>query len=86
MGAAALPELKKYMDKRLYITMNADRKISGILRGYDPFTNLVLDESFVHSPTIRLLLETSLSVETVLLALSQLIELITPERFRLLYP
>ncbi|KAJ9051409.1 hypothetical protein DSO57_1004819 [Entomophthora muscae] len=38
------------MDKRLYITMNADRKISGILRGYDPFTNLVLDESFVHSP------------------------------------
>lgn len=41
------------MDKRLYITMNADRKVSGILRGYDPFTNLVLDESYDHSANDR---------------------------------
>ncbi|KAF5826741.1 ribonucleoprotein LSM domain-containing protein [Dunaliella salina] len=37
------PELKKFMDKKLNIAMNANRQISGTLRGFDQFMNLVLD-------------------------------------------
>lgn len=33
------------MDKRLQIQLNANRKISGVLRGYDAFMNIVLDET-----------------------------------------
>lgn len=40
-----VPELKKFLDKRLSIKLNGTRKISGILRGYDQFMNLVLDET-----------------------------------------
>jgi small nuclear ribonucleoprotein G len=39
------PELKKYIDKRLSITLNNTRTVTGVLRGYDHFMNLVLDES-----------------------------------------
>ena len=53
------PELKKYMDKRLSrespdplspcltrlaVRLNGQRVVVGILRGFDPFMNLVLDE------------------------------------------
>eukprot|EP00195_Chlamydomonas_chlamydogama_P011417 CAMPEP_0202901988 /NCGR_PEP_ID=MMETSP1392-20130828/15699_1 /ASSEMBLY_ACC=CAM_ASM_000868 /TAXON_ID=225041 /ORGANISM="Chlamydomonas chlamydogama, Strain SAG 11-48b" /LENGTH=75 /DNA_ID=CAMNT_0049588661 /DNA_START=141 /DNA_END=368 /DNA_ORIENTATION=+ len=37
------PELKKFMDKKLSITLNANRQVSGVLRGFDQFMNLVLD-------------------------------------------
>jgi len=33
------------MDKRLQLQLNANRKISGVLRGYDAFMNIVLDEA-----------------------------------------
>lgn len=33
------------MDKRVRIQLNANRKISGVLRGYDAFMNIVLDET-----------------------------------------
>jgi small nuclear ribonucleoprotein G len=33
------------MDKRLLIQLNGSRKVSGVLRGYDPFLNLVLEEA-----------------------------------------
>jgi small nuclear ribonucleoprotein G len=39
------PELRKYMDKRLFLQLNGGRKVSGVLRGYDPFMNIVLEES-----------------------------------------
>lgn len=39
------PELKKFMEKRLAIKLNGARKISGVLRGFDQFMNLVLDEA-----------------------------------------
>eukprot|EP00613_Pedinella_sp_CCMP2098_P007135 CAMPEP_0171596012 /NCGR_PEP_ID=MMETSP0990-20121206/1675_1 /TAXON_ID=483369 /ORGANISM="non described non described, Strain CCMP2098" /LENGTH=75 /DNA_ID=CAMNT_0012157099 /DNA_START=34 /DNA_END=261 /DNA_ORIENTATION=+ len=39
------PDLKRYMDKHLAIKLNASRKVSGILRGYDQFLNMVLDET-----------------------------------------
>jgi small nuclear ribonucleoprotein G len=42
----AQPELKKYMEKRVYCQINGNRKVIGILRGYDVFMNIVLDEAF----------------------------------------
>ncbi|RKL13946.1 hypothetical protein BFJ68_g6763 [Fusarium oxysporum] len=33
--APAQPELKKYLDKRLFVQLNGSRKVIGILRGYD---------------------------------------------------
>jgi len=41
----AQPELKKYMEKRLFVQLNGNRKVIGILRGYDVFLNVVLDEA-----------------------------------------
>ncbi|KAI5645916.1 LSM domain-containing protein [Phthorimaea operculella] len=45
MSKAHPPELKKFMDKKLSIKLNAGRLVTGVLRGFDPFMNLVLDES-----------------------------------------
>lgn len=39
------PEIKKFMEKRLSIKLNGSRKITGILRGFDQFMNLVLDDT-----------------------------------------
>ncbi|KAG7152136.1 Small nuclear ribonucleoprotein G like [Verticillium longisporum] len=33
--APAQPELKKYLDKRLFVQLNGSRKVIGVLRGYD---------------------------------------------------
>ena len=38
------PELGKYMDKRLAVALNGGRAVEGVLRGYDQFLNLVLDD------------------------------------------
>ncbi|CCF57329.1 hypothetical protein KAFR_0C03370 [Kazachstania africana CBS 2517] len=40
------PELKKYMDKKVLLQINGSRKVAGILRGYDIFLNIVLDDAF----------------------------------------
>ncbi|XP_041983666.1 probable small nuclear ribonucleoprotein G [Aricia agestis] len=45
MSKAHPPELKKFMDKKLAIKLNAGRSVTGVLRGFDPFMNLVLDEA-----------------------------------------
>ncbi|KAH7945448.1 hypothetical protein HPB49_010948 [Dermacentor silvarum] len=45
MSKAHPPELKKYMDKKLSLRLNGSRVVTGILRGFDPFMNLVLDET-----------------------------------------
>ncbi len=37
--------LARYMDKLVVCQINGGRKVSGILRGFDPFLNLVLDEA-----------------------------------------
>ncbi|KAG0496470.1 hypothetical protein HPP92_001161 [Vanilla planifolia] len=39
------PDLKKYMDKKLQIKLNANRVIIGTLRGFDQFMNLVIDNT-----------------------------------------
>ncbi|KAJ3216941.1 hypothetical protein HDU67_008760 [Dinochytrium kinnereticum] len=44
MSKAPTPELKKYMDKRMFLQLNGDRKVTGILRGFDPFMNVVLED------------------------------------------
>ncbi|XP_046667313.1 small nuclear ribonucleoprotein G [Homalodisca vitripennis] len=45
MSKAHPPELKKFMDKKLSMKLNGGRHVQGILRGFDPFMNIVLDES-----------------------------------------
>ncbi|KAG6890926.1 Serine/threonine-protein kinase smg1 [Termitomyces sp. Mi166 len=45
MSKASQPELKKFMDKKLFVHLQGGRKVSGVLRGYDLFLNLVLDDS-----------------------------------------
>ena len=34
----------RYMDKRLFLQLNGARTVTGVLRGFDPFMNLVMDE------------------------------------------
>ncbi|KAJ1953633.1 hypothetical protein EC988_002884 [Linderina pennispora] len=46
MVKAIAPELKKYMDKRLLLQLNAKRSVTGVLRGYDAFMNVHLDDAF----------------------------------------
>merc|ERR1712080_184431 len=46
MSKAQLPELKKFMDKTLFITLNGNRTIKGTLRGYDVFMNLSLEDAY----------------------------------------
>lgn len=41
------PELKKYMDKEMELRLNGNRRVSGVLRGFDPFMNMVIDVSSV---------------------------------------
>ncbi|RUS16754.1 LSM domain-containing protein, partial [Jimgerdemannia flammicorona] len=43
---------RTYMDKRLFLQLNGARKVTGVLRGYDAFMNIVLDETVEEvSPT-----------------------------------
>lgn len=45
MSKHAGPDLKKYLEKRLCVRLNANRKVRGVLRGYDQFMNLVLEDT-----------------------------------------
>ena len=40
--------MKRYMDKKLALKLNGSRHITGKLRGFDQFMNLVLDETVEH--------------------------------------
>ncbi|KAK8931827.1 LSM domain-containing protein [Metarhizium anisopliae] len=35
----------QYLEKRLFVQLNGSRKVIGVLRGYDVFLNIVLDEA-----------------------------------------
>ncbi|RKP16810.1 like-Sm ribonucleo protein, partial [Rozella allomycis CSF55] len=37
--------INRYLDKRLLLEVNGKRRVKGVLRGFDPFMNLVLDEA-----------------------------------------
>lgn len=41
-AAAALPDLAKYLDKRVKVRLLGNRFVSGTVRGYDQFMNVVL--------------------------------------------
>jgi len=38
-------DLRKFMEKRLDVRLNANRHVIGVLRGYDQFMNIVLDNT-----------------------------------------
>lgn len=38
----------RYMDKKLLLKLNGGRSVSGYLRGFDPFMNVVIDETEEH--------------------------------------
>jgi len=40
-----LPEMKKLMDKKLSLQLNGNRYVEGVLRGYDQFMNIVLENA-----------------------------------------
>ena len=37
--------MRKFMDLRVDLRMNGDRRIAGIMKGYDQYMNIVLDEA-----------------------------------------
>lgn len=45
MASKSSPDLKKYIEKRVVLKMNANRKVAGVLRGFDQFMNIVLEEA-----------------------------------------
>ena len=46
------PDLRKFMEKRMELKLNGGRVVTGTLRGYDQFMNIVLDGAEeVRSPT-----------------------------------
>ena len=38
-------DLRKFMDLRVDLRMNGSRRIAGIMKGYDQYMNIVLDEA-----------------------------------------
>lgn len=45
MSKASGPDLRKYMEKKLAIKLNGNRNVTGVLRGFDQFMNIVLDNT-----------------------------------------
>ncbi|EPY50468.1 Sm snRNP core protein Smg1 [Schizosaccharomyces cryophilus OY26] len=45
MSRASVPDLKKYLDKQVFVQLNGSRKVYGVLRGYDIFLNIVLEDT-----------------------------------------
>jgi len=43
------PDLKRFMDKKLRLSLNGNRKVVGLLRGYDAFLNVVLEDAVSES-------------------------------------
>lgn len=39
------PDLRRYMDKVLSVKLNGSRTVTGVLRGYDSFLNVVLKDA-----------------------------------------
>ncbi|KAJ1404384.1 hypothetical protein B484DRAFT_367932 [Ochromonadaceae sp. CCMP2298] len=39
------PNLRGYLDKRISLMLNKNRKVFGTLRGYDQFMNIVLGDA-----------------------------------------
>jgi len=48
MSRVSQPELKRFIDKRVSVNIQGGRKVQGMLRGYDLFLNLVVDDAVEH--------------------------------------
>jgi len=46
MSKVSPPDLTKYMDKQLAVKLNANRSIVGVLRGFDQFMNIVMEDTY----------------------------------------
>eukprot|EP00762_Andalucia_godoyi_P000210 ANDGO_02419.mRNA.1 Small nuclear ribonucleoprotein G len=44
MTKLAPPDLKKYLEKKVSVKMNANRTVVGILRGFDQFMNITMED------------------------------------------
>lgn len=51
------------MDKRISVQVNCNRKVSGVLRGFDAFMNIVLDETVEECKTGTLPMGTIVNAE-----------------------
>ena len=40
-SASGCPDIRKLLDKQVLIQVGGTRKVKGLLRGFDPFMNLV---------------------------------------------
>jgi small nuclear ribonucleoprotein G len=45
MSDTKLPDLAKYLDKRVKVRMQGNRMVTGVIRGYDQFMNVVLADA-----------------------------------------
>ncbi|CAL8101404.1 unnamed protein product [Calicophoron daubneyi] len=45
MSKAHQPDLKKYLDKRLKLKLNGNREVIGVLRGFDAFMNVAINDA-----------------------------------------
>lgn len=45
MARVSQPELKRYLDKRVVVNIQGGRRVQGVLRGFDMYLNLVVDDS-----------------------------------------
>ena len=45
MGKVTGPDLKRYMDKTLNLKLNGNRTVQGVLRGFDQFMNITLEDT-----------------------------------------
>ena len=45
MSGGKGPDLKRYMERRMSVKLVANRRVTGTLRGYDQFMNLVLGDA-----------------------------------------
>eukprot|EP00871_Galdieria_phlegrea_P002391 jgi/Galph1/3152/GphlegSOOS_G1769.1 len=43
-------DVSKYLDVRVYVKLLGGRQLSGVLKGWDPLVNLVLDEANPDDP------------------------------------
>ena len=47
------PDLKRYMEKKLLIRLVGKRKLTGYLRGYDQFMNLVVEDAVIRGNSVE---------------------------------
>lgn len=45
MSKVSQPELKRFLERRVAVNIQGGRKVHGVLRGYDLFLNLVIDDT-----------------------------------------